>query len=72
MDEHGEALQRIRARILDRLDAALDRPGLTIGELKTVTAVLEDIADIAPGTGAADPGAGILVRFLGDADDFSK
>ena len=72
MDEHKEALQRIRARILDRLDAALDRPGLTIGEMKTVPAVLEDVADLAPGTGAEDPGSGILVRFLGDADEFSK
>ena len=72
MDEHKEALQRIRARILDRLDAALDRPGLTIGEMKTVTAVLEDVADLAPGIGTADPESGFLVRFLGDADEFSK
>lgn len=72
MDEHDEALQRIRSRILDRLSTALDRPGLTIGEMKTAAAVLEDVADLVPGTGAADPGTGILVRFLGDADEFSR
>lgn len=72
MDESKETLQRIRAGILDRLGAALDQPGLSIGDMKTVAAVLVDVADLAPGTGAADPGSGFLVRFLGDADEFSK
>lgn len=71
MDDYEEALQRIRSRILERLGAALDRPGLTIGEMKTAATVLEDVADLTTGSGAADPETGILVRFLGDADQCS-
>lgn len=72
MEEHAEAVRRIRSRILDRIGDALDQPGLSIGDLKTAAAVLEDVADLAPGTGSEDPGPGYRVRFLGDADEFSR
>ena len=72
-ENNTERLERLTGRLLDQLEALLSAEGgMETKDFKAVTGALRELNELCGGKAGGTGGGELTVRFVGEAEEFSR